>query len=115
MPSSDMSLICSRSRSFASLSDEELQIRVAEMLKPDRFLMTNGAPILVPKYDPPADTAGREIDSDELNRSAGMLKNNRALRERLIQEFTASQAPKGTSEHFEEQLYAGLDRMKTRH
>jgi exodeoxyribonuclease-1 len=87
------------------LSDEVLATRVADMPKPVRLLKTNGAPILLPEYDAPADAAGKEFDSDELNRRVDILQNDQDCRERLIKAFTASQPPKTTSEHVEEQLY----------
>jgi exodeoxyribonuclease-1 len=88
-----------------SLSNEELLVRVAEMPKPLRVLKINGAPILMPEYDAPTDAAGKELDGDELTRRAELLKNNQALCHRLIEAFTASQAPKEASNHVEEQLY----------
>src|SRR5690606_22498424 len=88
-----------------SLSDDELRDRVAETPKPLRILKTNSAPILMPEFDAPADAAGADLGSDELNRRVEMLRNDPALRQRLIDAFVAVQSPKAASEHVEEQLY----------
>ncbi|HEV7299595.1 MAG TPA: hypothetical protein VGN72_09545 [Tepidisphaeraceae bacterium] len=59
----------------------------------------------MPEYDAPADAAGMELGSDELNRRAELLKNNQTLCKRLVDACAAAQAPKEASDHVEEQLY----------
>ncbi len=87
------------------LPDEALAARVMEVPKPVRLLKTNSAPILMPEYDAPENTPGKDLDSEELNRRMDILRNDEDFRTRLIRAFVVSQPQKITSEHVEEQLY----------
>lgn len=87
------------------LPDEALANRVKEVPKPVRLLKTNGVPILMPEYDAPDNTAGKEFANDELNRRVDILRKDEDLRKRLVNAFVASQPLRTTSEHVEEQLY----------
>ena len=88
-----------------SLNDEELAARLAEFPKPIRRIKSNGAPMLFSADEAPETCPGRELPSGELEKRAETVRNNSALRQRLIFAFEAIRESFPPSPHVEMQIY----------
>lgn len=95
-------------QSLLSLSEAQLVARLGQSPKPVRRLKSNAAPMLFPAEDAPDICKGREHGTDELQRRAKLLREDSALRERLISTFEGLRDKYPSSPHVERQIYDGF-------
>jgi exodeoxyribonuclease-1 len=92
---------------LTAMSDIEMQSYLAEKPSPIRRLRVNAAPILTALFDVPAHlVSGGSIDIIESR--ARRVKDDAALRERLISNYVVSRKPLSLSPHIEERIYNGF-------
>lgn len=91
---------------LAAMSDIEMQSHLAEKPSPIRRLRINAAPTLTALYDAPAHMLSGSID--DIESRARRVKDDTALRDRLILNYVASREPFPLSPHMEERIYNGF-------
>jgi exodeoxyribonuclease-1 len=92
---------------LAAMNDIEMQSRLAEKPSPIRRLRINAAPTLTALFDaPPHMLSGGSID--DIEGRARRVKEDAALRDRLILNYVASREPFPLSPHIEERIYNGF-------
>jgi exodeoxyribonuclease-1 len=92
---------------LATMTDDELGAELAQRPCPVRRLRTNAAPTLTALHEAPAMMLdGVEIDAIEAR--ARRVKNDPALRARLISAYTATREARTPSLHVEQRLYDGF-------
>jgi exodeoxyribonuclease I len=92
---------------FRNLTDAQLQAKLNGSPKPLKKLKANAAPILTPLDDAPMHLLG-ELSVQELADRADELRNDEALRIRLLDAYGAGQSDFPLSEHVENTIYEGF-------
>lgn len=92
---------------LAAMSDVELRDRLAEKPSPIRRLRINAAPTLTALFDAPAHMFSSG-SIDDIEGRARRVKDDAALRDRLILNYVASREPFPLSPHIEERIYNGF-------
>ena len=95
------------SEELAAMPDEALQSYLSAKPGPVRRLRINAAPTLTAFYDAP-ELMLDGADIDDLEGRARNIKDNAALRSRVIETFVATRAPRSPSTHVEGQMYEGF-------
>jgi exodeoxyribonuclease I len=90
---------------LVDLSLEELVTRLRQLPKPVRSLKSNAAPILMPATEAPDIASGKEIDLDELDARAELLKSDPDFCARLIEAFELAKDPQERYSYVEQQIY----------
>jgi exodeoxyribonuclease-1 len=92
---------------LAAMSDSELQIHLSEKPSPIRRLRVNAAPTLTAFYDAPSHLLANS-SAEGLEILARRVKNDQALRARLVAIYTSSREPYPLSPHLEHRIYDGF-------
>lgn len=91
---------------LSTLSDEKLRVRVAQSPKIVRRLKANGAPLLCPLYEAPADLMNG-VSEEEFVRRAKALREDQELCQRIVAACEVNEKTYDPSPHVEQQLYEG--------
>jgi len=92
---------------LAAMPDEALRSYLSAKPGPVRRLRINAAPTLTAFYDA-TETMLDGADIDDLEGRARSIKENTALRSRIIETLVATRAPRSPSTHVEGQIYEGF-------
>ena len=92
---------------LAAMPDEALRSYLSLKPCPVRRLRINAAPTLTAFYDA-TETMLDGADIDDLEGRARSIKENTALRSRIIETLVATRAPRSPSTHVEGQIYEGF-------
>ena len=106
---------------LARMSDPELIGRLASNPKPVRVLRSNTMPMLMPGDEAPKLAPTWQVGLERLRDRANRLRENKALRQRLVAIFEETRPGRETGIHVEQQIYDGFidrsdeERMKQFH
>ncbi|MFO1089368.1 Exodeoxyribonuclease I subunit C [Roseomonas rosea] len=92
---------------LAVMTEEAFQSYLSAKPSPVRRLRINAAPTLTAFYDAP-DAMLDGADIDDLERRARSIKEDTALRSRIIEAFVATRARRSPSSHVEGRIYEGF-------
>lgn len=93
---------------LARMSDPELTSRLASNSKPVRVLRANAIPMLVPDDEAPKSAPTWQVGLKCLRNRAGRLRENKALRQRLVAAFERTRSRREAGIHVEQKIYDGF-------
>ena len=93
---------------FASMSDSELVRRLASNPKPVRVLRANAMPMLMPGDEAPDIAPTWQIGLKRLYDRAERVREDKAMRQRLVAAFDKTRIERKAGAHVEQQIYDGF-------
>ncbi len=93
---------------LVSMSDQQLAEHIIDQPRPISSVRLNACPVFMPIEIAGPLAAGYDLGMDELSRRATFVRNDDALRHRLIAAVVAGRVPFAESPHVEEQIYGGF-------
>ncbi len=91
-----------------SMSDQQLAERIITQPRPVLSVRLNACPVFMPIDIAGPLAAGYELGADELTQRAAYVRNDDALRRRLVAAVLAGRVSFPESPHVEEQIYGGF-------
>ena len=95
-------------KSIMSLTQGQLETRLARSPKPFRTMRSNAVPILFSAEEAPDVCNGREHGLNELERRANVVKENQEFQGRIITAYRAGKTEYPPSPYVERQIYDGF-------
>jgi len=93
---------------LASMSDQQLTEHLIIQPRPVSSVRLNACPVFMPTEIAGPLAAGYDLGEEELSRRATLVRNDDALRQRIIAAVLAGRVPFPESSHVEEQIYGGF-------
>lgn len=92
---------------YLDMTTDELVAAMTQSPRPVRIIRSNAQPILMPLDIRPCDIRGPQLDVEEYERRAQLLRENAAFRERIGAIIAERYADREPSQYVEQRIYGG--------